>query len=48
VPARRQKVKSVNVDPLKIPPCGIGARGLKLSSKPVERVDFTPSAASKR
>ncbi len=48
VPARRQKVKSVNVDPLKIPPCGIGARGLRLSNKPVERVEFTPSAVSKK
>ncbi len=43
VPAKRQKVKSVNVDPAKIPVCGLTARGLRLSAKPVEKVEFLPA-----
>ena len=31
VPARKQKVKSVNVDLAKIPACGLTARGVKLT-----------------
>ena len=42
VPKRRQKVKAVNVDLAKIPACGLAARGLRLSTKPVERVDLLP------
>jgi hypothetical protein len=36
VPFKRQKVKAVSVDLGKIPACGLAARGVKLSPKPVE------------
>jgi hypothetical protein len=42
IPAKRQKVKSVNVDLAKIPLCGISARGLKLTVKPVQGVELLP------
>ena len=42
VPAKRQKVKSINVDLGKVPVCGLGARGLKLSQKAVQRVELLP------
>jgi hypothetical protein len=42
VPFKRQKVKALNVDLGKIPACGLGARGLKLSPKPVESVQLLP------
>jgi topoisomerase IV subunit A len=42
VPFRRQKVKAVTVDLGKIPPCGLTARGLKLSAKPVESAQLLP------
>ncbi len=45
VPAKRQKVKSVNVDIAKIPVCGLSARGLKLTAKPIQGVEI---AASKK
>ena len=38
VPAKRQRVRDVNVDVAKIPACGLTARGLKLSPKPVQSV----------
>jgi topoisomerase-4 subunit A len=41
-PAKRQKVKSVNVDLAKIPPCGLSARGVKLASKPISGVELFP------
>jgi len=42
VPFKRQKVKAVSVDLGKIPACGLTARGLKLSTKPVESVQLLP------
>jgi len=42
VPARRQKVKAVSVDLAKIPPCGLSARGLKLTTKPIQGVELLP------
>jgi topoisomerase-4 subunit A len=41
-PAKRQKVKSVTVDLYSIPPCGLSARGTRLTSKPMERVELLP------
>jgi hypothetical protein len=43
VPFKRQKVKAVSVDLAKIPGCGLTARGLKLSAKPVESVQLLPA-----
>jgi topoisomerase-4 subunit A len=43
VPAKRQKVKSVNVDVAKIPACGLSARGLKLTAKPIQGVEVVVS-----
>ena len=42
VPAKRQKVKSVNVDLAKIPACGLTARGVKLTTKPLQGVELLP------
>jgi len=42
VPARKQKVKSVNVDLAKIPACGLTARGVKLTAKPVQSAELIP------
>ena len=42
VPAKRQKVKTLNVDLNKIPACGLTARGLKLSQKPVQNAELLP------
>jgi len=42
VPFRRQKVKAVTVDLGKIPVCGLTARGLKLTAKPVESAQLLP------
>jgi len=42
VPFRRQKVKAVTVDLGKIPACGLTARGLKLTTKPVEGAQLLP------
>ena len=42
VPVKRQKVKAVTVDLGKIPACGLTARGLKLSHKPVQSVELLP------
>lgn len=42
VPARRQKVKAVSMDLAKIPPCGLSARGLKLTTKPIQGVELLP------
>jgi len=42
VPVKRQKVKTVPVDLGKIPACGLSARGLKLSQKPVQSVELLP------
>ncbi len=42
VPAKRQKVKSVTVDLAKIPPCGLTARGVKLTAKPVQSSELLP------
>jgi topoisomerase-4 subunit A len=42
VPAKRQKVKSVNVDLAKIPSCGLSARGVKLTAKPIAGVEVIP------
>jgi topoisomerase-4 subunit A len=42
VPFKRQKVKSVTVDLKTVPACGLTARGLKLSAKPVQRVELLP------
>ncbi|MGA2765953.1 MAG: DNA topoisomerase IV subunit A [Spirochaetia bacterium] len=42
VPAKRQKVKSVNVDLAKIPACGLTARGVKLTTKPLQSVELLP------
>ncbi len=43
-PAKRQKVKSVSVDLNSIAPCGLAARGTRLTSKPMERVELLPEA----
>jgi topoisomerase-4 subunit A len=43
VPAKRQKVKSVNVDVAKIPACGLSARGLKLTAKPIQGAEVVVS-----
>jgi topoisomerase-4 subunit A len=45
VPARRQKVKAVTVDLGKIPACGLTARGMKLTQKPVQNAEPLPEAA---
>jgi topoisomerase-4 subunit A len=42
VPFRRQKVKAVTVDLGKVPVCGLTARGLKLTAKPVESAQLLP------
>ena len=42
VPFKRQKVKAVTVDLGKIPACGLTARGLRLSAKPVESAQLLP------
>ena len=42
VPVKRQKVKTVPVDLGKIPACGLSARGLKLSQKPVQSLELLP------
>jgi len=42
VPFRRQKVKAVTVELGKIPACGLTARGVKLTTKPVESVQLLP------
>jgi topoisomerase-4 subunit A len=42
VPIKRQKVRSLTVDLGKIAFCGLAARGLKLSQKPVERAELLP------
>jgi topoisomerase-4 subunit A len=42
VPAKRQKVKSVNVDIARIPACGLSARGVKLTTKPIAGVEIVP------
>jgi len=42
VPAKRQKVKSVNVDLAKIPACGLAARGTKITAKPIAGVEVIP------
>jgi topoisomerase-4 subunit A len=44
VPVKRQKVKAVAVDLGKIPPCGLTARGLKLTQKPAEGAVLLPEA----
>jgi hypothetical protein len=36
-------VKSVNVDVAKIPACGLSARGLKLTAKPIQGVEVVVS-----
>ncbi|HTP58391.1 MAG TPA: DNA topoisomerase IV subunit A [Spirochaetia bacterium] len=42
VPAKRQKVRSVNVDLAKIPACGLSARGMKLTAKPIAGAEPVP------
>jgi topoisomerase IV subunit A len=42
VPFKRQKVKAVTVEMGKIPACGLTARGLKLTTKPVQSVELLP------
>ncbi len=42
VPAKRQKVKSVNVDIARIPACGLSARGVKLTTKPIAGAEIVP------
>jgi topoisomerase-4 subunit A len=42
VPFKRQKVKMVTVDLGKVPACGLAARGLKLSPKPVQSAQLLP------
>jgi topoisomerase IV subunit A len=42
VPVKRQKVKAVTVDLGKVPACGLGARGLKLTAKAVQDVELLP------
>ena len=42
VPFKRQKVKAVTVDLGKVPVCGLTARGLKLTTKPVESAQLLP------
>jgi topoisomerase-4 subunit A len=42
VPKKRAKLKSVTLDLNKIPPCGLTARGTRLTSKPMERVELLP------
>ena len=42
VPFKRQKVKAVTVELGKVPACGLTARGLKLSAKPVLKVELLP------
>ena len=45
VPAKRQKVRALAVDLGKIPACGLAARGLKLSQKPVQSAEILPETA---
>jgi len=45
VPKKRAKVKSVTLDLNKIPPCGLTARGARLTAKPMERVELMPEKA---
>jgi topoisomerase-4 subunit A len=42
VPAKRQKVRAVIVDLAKVPVCGLTARGMKLSHKPVQNAELLP------
>ncbi len=42
VPAKRQKQKSITVDLGKLPPCGLAARGTRLTAKAMERVEQKP------
>ncbi len=42
VPAKRQKVRAVAVDLGKVPACGLTARGIKLSQKPVQNAELMP------
>jgi hypothetical protein len=46
VPAKRQKVKSVVVDLGAVPPCGLSARGTRLTVKPMEKVELMPEGAT--
>ncbi len=43
VPKKRAKLKAVTVDLNKIPPCGLSARGARLTAKPMERVELLPA-----
>ncbi len=45
VPAKRQKVKAITVDLGKVPACGLAARGLKLSQKPVQSAELLPEGS---
>ena len=42
VPAKRQKVRAVMVDLGKIPACGLSARGMKVTGKPVQNAELMP------
>lgn len=46
VPAKRQKVKSLALDLGAIPPCGLPARGTRLTAKPLEKVELLPEGAA--
>jgi topoisomerase-4 subunit A len=48
VPVKRQKVKAIAVDLGKIPPCGLSARGLKLSQKAVQSAHLLPERKKPR
>ncbi len=48
VPKKRAKVKSVTVDLNKIPPCGLTARGTRLTAKAMERVELMPEKPVKK
>ena len=42
VPAKRQKVKTVNANLNSLAPCGLAARGTKLAAKPLQSVEPVP------
>jgi hypothetical protein len=42
VPKKRQKVKAVTVNLNSLAPCGLAARGAKLSAKPLQSVEQIP------
>jgi topoisomerase-4 subunit A len=48
VPRKRAKVRAVTMDLNKLPPCGLTARGTRLTSKSMERVELLPEKPAKK